>query len=111
MALATRELTRPRPGEVGDANALEQVWALPLGGEAHVAGDCEMWEKRVVLREIANSSSLRGDVDLELGVEPDLFTERDPPRSGTLQAGHAAQERCLTRTGWPDQRDCLSAER
>lgn len=111
MALAPRQLTRPRAGEVGDANALEQVWALSLRGEAHVAGDREVWEQGVVLREVSDSSSLRGDVEVALGVEPDLVAERDPAGPWTLQAGHAAQQRRLPRTGWPDERDCLRFER
>lgn len=95
---------------MGDPDAFEQVQPLAPGGESHVAGDREMGEERVVLGQVADASSLRAEVNPALGVKPHLLAERDSPFAGTLESGHTSQQGGLSRTGWPDESDCLGAE-
>ena len=94
-----------------DSEALEQVRAVAPTRKPHVAGDAQMREQPVVLRQISDATPLRAEVDPGFGVEPDLVAERDPASVRVLEPGDAPQQRGLARAGGPDERDRLGAER
>ncbi len=81
LALAARKLHGQHPGQVSDAQALEQVGAFASARERHVGGDREVWEQPVVLGQVANPPALRAEVDASLAVEPHLVAQRDATRS------------------------------
>ncbi len=110
LALAAGQVSRMRASEVRDPNALQQVGAVALTGEADVSGDREMREQPVVLRQVPDAPSLRAEVDAQDGIEPDLTTKRDTSTLWALEPGDGSQQRGLTRPGRPDDGDRLGAE-
>ena len=84
-----------RPGQMGDAEALEQLGALPPRREAHVPGHRQMREQAVVLGEIAETPPVGAATDPAFGVEPDRASEGDPASVRALQAGDRSKERGL----------------
>jgi len=97
-------------GEVGEPEALEQVRAVPPPGEPYVAGDREVREQPVILRQVADPASFGAQGDAPPGVEPDLGTQGDASGVGALEAGDGPQQRGLSRTGPPDENDRLGAD-
>jgi len=91
LSLAARELPGTRAGEVADPEALEQIGALALAGEAHVAGDGEVGEEAVVLRQVADAASLRAQADSPFRVEPGLAAEGDTSGGRPLESGDRPQ--------------------
>ncbi len=92
-----------------DAEPLEQIGPVTLAGEADVGGDGEVWEQPVVLRQVANPTSLGAEVNPSRAVQPRLASERDLPGTGPLESGDRSQQRCLAGSGRADDRDRLGA--
>jgi hypothetical protein len=111
LTLTPGQLTGACRGQVGDSDALEQVWALTPAGEADVPGDGQMGKQPIVLRQVPGVAALRGEVDLSLGVEPALGPERDVTVAGALEACDGAQQRRLSGARRTDDRDRLGAQR
>ncbi len=110
LTLAARKLLWLDGGQVRDPEALEQVGTLATRGECDVAGDREVGEQAVVLRQVADVAVLGAEVPFARGVEPALVPERDPARAGLLEAGDRAQQRCLAGAGRADERDRFRAD-
>ena len=110
LPLASGELVWPRGGKLADANPFQQVGPVAFGGEPNVGRHREMGEQSVVLREVADKTTLWREVDAALGVEPRIVAERDVPGAGVLEAGDRSQDAGLARPGRPDQGDGLRAE-
>jgi len=108
LALAAGDRGRPFIGEVGDAEALEQVVDAPPAAEGDVGSDGHVREQRVLLEHEADGALLRRQVDAVVGVEPDVIVARDPPGLWAAQAGHGAQHGRLAGARGSDQRDGLA---
>ena len=110
LSLATGELLDARLGEMTDAESVEQLLdpRRAVGPETHVAEHVQMREQRVLLEQVADPPSLRGQVDAALGVEQDRIAEADAPRLWSQQPGHDAQDRRLPGARRPDEGDRLA---
>ncbi len=74
-----------------DPDTLEQVWTVPLAGEAHVPGDREVREQPIILWQVAHATSFWAEVDAPFRVEPDFASKRDSSRVWAFQAGDSFQ--------------------
>ena len=110
LALAARELARSCAGEMSDTEALEQIRPVAPAGEAYVCRHVEMRKQRVVLRQVADPALLGTQVNLSLGVEPQLIAESDPSGVWALEPTRDSEQRCLPGPGRSDERDRLGAE-
>ena len=110
LAFAAGELPGARAREVLDADALQQIGAIPFAREAHIARDAQVREQSVVLRQVPDPPSLRAEMGAAGGVEPDLAAQRDPSCLGTFETCQHTQQRRLAGPGRPDDGDRLRAE-
>ncbi len=110
LALAARQPPGALAGQVGDAQALEELVDALLAAEGHVGADRHVREQRVLLEHEPDGAPLGREVDLRLRVEPDPLAERDAPAIGPAQPGDRAQDGGLPRPRWPDQRHRLRAD-
>lgn len=101
---------RSSASEMPDSDTLEQVGTVALAGEPHVPGNGEVREQPVILREVADAASFRGEVDVPVRVEPDFASKGDPSRAGAFQARDRSQQRGLAGTGASYERDRFVAE-
>ena len=108
LALAARQAPRPRVGQVGDAEPLQQLVGPRATGEGHVLAHGHVREQRVLLEHVPHPARLRGQVDAPLGVEERLVAERDPAGAGPHRAGDRPQHRRLARAGRADEGDGLA---
>ena len=109
LTLAARELPWVRGRQMRDSETFEQVGPLATPRERDVAGNRQVREQAVILRQIAHSTPLRAQVDTTGAVEPNLVIQGDPARDPPLETGHCPQERSLAGTRRPNERDRLRA--
>jgi hypothetical protein len=109
LPLATRELRRPRPREVPDAEPVEQLSRARAPAEADVRLDGEVREKRVVLEDEPDAALLRWQVDASCLIER-LAVEDDPPLRGLHEPGDRVQHGRLPCPGRPDERERLAPD-
>ena len=113
LALAARERPRALVGEVGDAEAVQQLERAPaaLGAveAAQRIGDVlpcpQVGEQRVLLEDVAAAPPLGRDVDAALGVEPHLLAAGHAPAVRVHEAGRDAQHRGLAGARRPGERE------
>ena len=94
-----------------DPEPLEQVGPVAPAGEAHVAGDGQVREQAVVLRQVADAASLGAEVDAcarrrTRASSPSAIR----PARRPLEPGDGAQQRRLAGAGRADERDRLGAD-
>src|SRR5262245_43323838 len=102
LALAARELARPRVRKVRDAKALEELVRPRLPAVRDVSADAEVREERVLLEDEPDAPFVGTAVDPR--TEPDLVVERDSPLC-PHEPGNRAQDRALPRARRPNERD------
>ena len=119
LALASRELARPRVAEVADPEPLEhRVRERAVErAEADVLRDVEVWEERVLLEEVADAPPLGRQVEAGGRVEPGVAVDGDRAlarrsRPATTRStvvlpapdGPTSARRLAARDGQPDGR-------
>ncbi len=111
LALAARELSRARAGEVGDPEPLHQGGGLLLAPELDVLRDREVREQRVVLEDHADRPILGGEID---AAWTSRTRRRRPsatrPRPRSEQARDRAQHGALARSRGAHERDRLGRD-
>ena len=105
LALATRELGRPRLREMRDAESLEQLVGPRLPGVGDVLADVHVGEERVLLEDETDSALVGLAKQPLRRVEPDVRVQGDPPGGRLDQAGDRSEHRRLAGSGRPDERD------
>ena len=95
---------------MGDPEAPQQVRPIAPAREADVRRHGQMREQPVVLREIADATSLGAEVNPLLDVKPTIGAESDPTRERTLETSDRPQQRRLAGAGRSDDRHRLGTE-
>jgi hypothetical protein len=97
---------------VGEAELVEQgvdprraASFAPREAERDVGPDVEVGEQRVVLGDVPDASSLDGDVDPGVGVEPHVAVDLEAAALRACQPREAAQRERLSAPGRAEQHD------
>ena len=110
LALAAGEPVGTRLGEVGDAEALQQLADALRAAEADVRPHGEVREQRVLLEHEADGALLGRQVEAPAAVEPGPVAQRDAARVGRHQTGHGAQHGGLPRPRRSSERHRLAPD-
>ncbi len=110
LALAAGELTRPRRGEVGDPERLEQLGSRPASAERDVPLDRQVRKERVVLEHEPDGALLGRKRSAGRRVEPDLLSDANEAVLRLEQARDGTQDGRLAGARRPDERERLAPD-
>ena len=110
LALAARELARPRVAKRGDPEQVQQLVRPLRPGVGDVLRHGHVREEGVLLEDEADRAMLRRKVDLGLRVEPRLAREGHVSPLGPQEPCDRSQHARLARARRADERDRLATD-